>query len=612
MNAAEHSATNQIVRVETLCQVAAALSGQGKLDEARSMLELAVRIGDQRLAPTDPRRSPPLVKLGAVLAATGHSLAGREAIERGRLIAQAAFGPGHPLVADALGTLGAALLAELLTEGAHARLKKALDIDLAVYGLSHPKVGAHTMLLGLAHRDLGHEAEARAHLARAVAVLTETVGEHHPDAVAAREALESLGPRIEWRARVTAALRRGHVADALVLIAEGENPAEADRLRIAAAGTLRILGRLDAAQQLLERVLSGAPDDAEALYALAEVHRAQGDTTSAEARLRRAAELRRGDPDAAGLLGRIDELRWRLRWELELQPGPEAAQWSELAAQARTSYRLSYERTGEYRDAVNAMALDALLFHVGSDQSEPPLLDGLRERIESVRAATAPGPQRTDVQKIEWLRATAAVAELLVAMGDLPAAERLLRSLSIDENLGFIESDALHDRLGLYASLADLRTGAFEPVAPPAAPSFDSVTVVLSEPHRMATYPSQTGEDLLVCVGITSVDLDVAGAGVTEGRTVRLLLPFTPEACRVRIGPAGVARFDQLLRACEVLVQPDRLGPPPAGVDPVWRSQRWALEMARLEAAPKRPVAIVAVGATETAEFAIEYGATLV
>ena len=259
------------------------------------------------------------------------------------------------------------------------------------------------------------------------------------------------------------------------------------------------------------------------------------------------------------------------------------------------------------------MALDALLFHVGSDQSEPPLLDGLRERIESVRAATAPGPQRTDVQKIEWLRATAAVAELLVAMGDLPAAERLLRSLSIDENLGFIESDALHDRLGLYASLADLRTGAFEPVAPPAAPSFDSVTVVLSEPHRMATYPSQTGEDLLVCVGITSVDLDVAGAGVTEGRTVRLLLPFTPEAC---------PRSDRSCRCRTIRPAPPSLRgarparPPRAAASgrghPVWRSQRWALEMARLEAAPKRPVAIVAVGATETAEFAIEYGATLV
>jgi hypothetical protein len=92
-------------------------------------------------------------------------------------------------------------------------------------------------------------------------------------------------------------------------------------------------------------------------------------------------------------------------------------------------------------------------------------------------------------------------------------------------------------------------------------------------------------QTLAICGGAPGSDILFAEACLARGVHLRLLLPFSIEEfeCETfeRTAPAWLHRFKALLPRCEVLCQPDCLGPLPPGVTAYERNNLWILDHAR-------------------------------
>jgi len=92
-------------------------------------------------------------------------------------------------------------------------------------------------------------------------------------------------------------------------------------------------------------------------------------------------------------------------------------------------------------------------------------------------------------------------------------------------------------------------------------------------------------QTLAICGGAPGSDILFAEACLARGAHLRLLLPFSIE----KFGretfegtpPAWLRRFEALLPRCEVLCQPDVLGPLPLGATAYERNNLWILDHAR-------------------------------
>ena len=116
--------------------------------------------------------------------------------------------------------------------------------------------------------------------------------------------------------------------------------------------------------------------------------------------------------------------------------------------------------------------------------------------------------------------------------------------------------------------------------------------------------------------GARGTDILVAESALRRGARVRLFLALPPaefEARSVSLpGSDWSKRFQALLDRCEVIVQAEAIGAPPAGESPFARNNRWVLgEAARLAEQEKVPFRVLVVwdqsetdGAGGTADFA--------
>lgn len=447
-----------------------------------------------------------------------------------------------------------------------------------------------------------------------------------------------FGVQVEdWRHRLAVAAQKGYAGDILTLAREAPNRMSERRFVLDAARRLVSLRRYQPARELLRQLLAEDQSNVTVLSELGQVEGRLGDLDSADQYLRRAAELRRHDPEAHGMLGRVGKDRWRLRWEQEpdlSQRQRLAVASSQLAADAASSYAAAVRRDlGSYYNGINAVGLAKLLQHLREVTEQAPVPVGtmpLNELAAVVRVAARGAAQRieqaglaaSDWDREEWIWATATLGELRLLDGRRRDALGFYTRAAASDALTFFQVDSMQTQLGMYKSLAfqpDITAAVVNVLEaskrnlPPLDRTFDKVVVasghMIDTPGRTPPRfpPSaedavrrrmeavledwQVGEgDLAICGGARGSDTLFAEFCVQRGATVRLYLPlprgdFLRESVRLP-ETDWEERFHQLAATCETNDQDERLGPLPPRLNPFARNNLWQINTARVEAAP--------------------------
>ncbi len=177
-------------------EVAAVLNGlanvvrkQGDYVEAGRLLELSLTITENELGPDDPQVATVLNSLGNVQAVLGDLPAARLTFERALAIWEKTSGPEDPMVARVLSNLGALVLNQGDPEGAIPLLERSVAVRERAFGIDAPILGAPLINLGDAYLQAGDLARARATLERAAAIFEQNRG----DNTYATEAINNLG-----------------------------------------------------------------------------------------------------------------------------------------------------------------------------------------------------------------------------------------------------------------------------------------------------------------------------------------------------------------------------------------------------------------------------------
>jgi tetratricopeptide (TPR) repeat protein len=436
---------------------------------------------------------------------------------------------------------------------------------------------------------------------------------------------------VDWRSRIRSSQAKGHAGDILTLARDAPNRRFAQELTLAAARSLVAMQRFEPARDVLLELLEEDAGDAPVLCELGQVLGRLHDWVEAERRLQQAAQLREGDPESHGMLGRVHKDRWRARWaELpdEAERRRVAGAQSALAEAAIRSYESALRRDlGAYYTSINVLALRTLLSHIGA---EPDVADqvSLGDLVSVVRVSARYARDRAergtgDAAAVERIWSTATLAELELLVGDGGAAVRLYQKASTPEDVTAFQIDSMLTQLGLYELLGfrsetvarivsileeSRRFAVGAPVPRPGKVAVCSGHMIDAlgraeprfppekEPHvRDALKETLLGwgigsGDLGICGGARGADILFAELCLELGATVRLLLPlpigdFLESSVRLS-GTDWEDRFYTLKAQCEVLCQPERLGRPPAHASPHERNNLWCLDTARVEGAP--------------------------
>jgi tetratricopeptide (TPR) repeat protein len=441
----------------------------------------------------------------------------------------------------------------------------------------------------------------------------------------------------DWRRRIAVARKKGYAGDILTLARDAPNRSSERRIVLEAAKGLVSLRRYRPARELLRQLLGEDPDNVTVLCELGQVEGRLGDLPTAEAYLRHAAALRQGDPEAYGMLGRVSKDVWRLRWEQQpdlAQRQRSAVQNSQLAADAAGSYHAALRQDlRSYYNGINALGLARLLEHLRKATRRLPVRVGtlpFGELASVVRVAAKgaverveqAGPTASDQEREEWIWATATLGELELLEGRADETQELYMRATASDDLTFFQVESMQTQLRMYDGLG-LRPDAISAVLelleesqqalPTPGRSFDKVVVssghMIDEPGRMSPRFPPSAEDsvrrrmeemlerwgigegdLAICGGARGGDILFAEICRQRGATVRLYLPlprgeFLRQSVRLP-GTDWEQRFDRLTIDCETFYQEERLGPPPAHLDPFARNNLWQIDTARVQAAP--------------------------
>jgi serine/threonine-protein kinase len=270
-----------------------ALWHAGKYAEAEDALRQCLTIYEEVSAP-EISVAATWNNLGLVLGEMGDDARARVAIERGLALREKALGLDHPYVAASL--VNRAIALSHLGEPAQARddYARALGIRERALGPDHPDVALSHLGLGRVLRALGDSSGAASQLARARAIF-ERMG---PGPLLATVLL-SLGELRFDQEDYPGALDLFEQARAMTEKALGHDHAELASPLLCEGRTLVHLGRLDAAQAVIDRgrvIREKAVDEkssrrAEPLTVLAELDIARGAPDRAVPRLERALAI---------------------------------------------------------------------------------------------------------------------------------------------------------------------------------------------------------------------------------------------------------------------------------------------------------------------------------
>jgi hypothetical protein len=352
-----------------------------------------------------------------------------------------------------------------------------------------------------------------------------------------------------------------------------------------------------------------------------------GRTAEAEVHMRRLAELRPGDPEASGMLGRVYKDMWRAAWEgrAELEERQQGAlAHSALASFAVTSYETAFQAHLDYYNGVNLVTLVRLLEHLaavtGQQPATAPGMD-VRELGTAVKVAASMALERArgrDAAEAVWAAAT--LGELAVVNDDAQEAARRYAEAAGGLGVSYFHLDSmltqllLYERLGFNPSAVEVARrpldAALERIPPPVC-RFEKIIVasghMIDTPDRPSPrFPPEKEEpvrdrmakvldawgvgegDLAICGGARGADVLFAELCLERKAHVQLSIPTSqPEflASSVRLEDTDwEQRHFALLRECEVIYQPERLGAAPSGTSVFARNNRWIINTALAEA----------------------------
>ena len=433
----------------------------------------------------------------------------------------------------------------------------------------------------------------------------------------------------EWGRRVRIAQKNGHAGDILTLAEDAPTRFHRGRLLLEAGKALIQLGRYRAGRAVLTDLLAMEPDNFVADCQMGLVLGRLGCAAEAEEHMRRVANLRPGDPEASGMLGRVYKDMWRARWEssAELAEGQQGAlMHSGLATFALRSYQTAYQAHLNYYNGINLVSLARLLEHLAVVTGKQPAtaLDlDVSEIATVVKAAASAALDRIraaddDIDDAIWAAAT--LGELAVGDGDAAEAERQYRAAVGVPGVSYFQVDSMLSQLRLYTALG------FNELAVEAARApLEAALAHLSSPGRrfgkvlvasghMIDAPDRPSprfppekeapvreriaavldawgvgeDDLAICGGARGADILFAEACLERRMHVRLSIP-TPQpeflAASVRLdGTDWEDRFFALQDSCESVYQAERLGAAPHGMSVYARNNRWIINTALAEA----------------------------
>jgi tetratricopeptide (TPR) repeat protein len=153
---------------------------QGRLDEARSVLERAIDLTRRVYGNSHPRTSNAANNLGRVLQRQGDSTAAAEHFALSLSIDQAVYGQDDPRVATVANNYGMCLLHASDLSAAIHHFNWALQIYEKSYGSDYPKLAPILNNLGCALRDSGEIEQATDAFTRGLAIAESGYSPDHP------------------------------------------------------------------------------------------------------------------------------------------------------------------------------------------------------------------------------------------------------------------------------------------------------------------------------------------------------------------------------------------------------------------------------------------------
>ncbi|MCP3139893.1 serine/threonine-protein kinase [Pyxidicoccus xibeiensis] len=195
---------------ERRAELAYALAGQGRFEEAVAERQLAVAVLERTFGASHPRVGYVLRGLAFALNRQGKAEEALVSAQQALTLIEAAHTPRHAVVGAARNTVAEVLVELGRTDEARAMAERAVAATREAEGESHPGVAIPLTTLGLAQLQAGRAAEAERTLREALR-LCEALPEDHPNRSDVLEALgearRALGQGREAVAALEAALR---------------------------------------------------------------------------------------------------------------------------------------------------------------------------------------------------------------------------------------------------------------------------------------------------------------------------------------------------------------------------------------------------------------------
>jgi eukaryotic-like serine/threonine-protein kinase len=165
------------------------LRNNGKLEQARTLLEQALEIRERIFTGDHAGTALSLHNVGSVLVSLGRFDLAGPILERSRAMFERIHGPDHPDVAALLNNLGTFHYLQEQFDKAEPWLKQALAVREKVLSPDHRDLALTLNDLALLYSAQGRFTEAEPLLKRALAIYEKTLGPDHPDVAAVLNSL---------------------------------------------------------------------------------------------------------------------------------------------------------------------------------------------------------------------------------------------------------------------------------------------------------------------------------------------------------------------------------------------------------------------------------------
>jgi tetratricopeptide (TPR) repeat protein len=455
----------------------------------------------------------------------------------------------------------------------------------------------------------------------------------------------------EWQQKLKIARKQQHPGDILTLAEDMPTRLHRKKLLWESARALVALNRFEAARVVLDELLEMDHDNFEAKCFLELVQNRLGFRERAEVKLSALVTERRGDGEAQGMLGRVYKDIWRSTWEKESDPGrrrEEALANDILLRNSIESYKAGFiANLDNYFTGINYLSLLRTYIELGGNLDVPVAPPDLQDIAATVRLRC----KNDLLANPNDIWALAALGEVAVLEGKAEEARNYYNRASRVPDTSYFEIDSMLTQICLFGSLGffsaavapvfDLLTARAKQLGNPKS-QFEKVVVfsghMIDRPERgEPRFPKEKEEkvrqeiaarldeseigakDLALCGGACGGDILFAEECVKRGAQVRLMIAlpldeFIPASVSFA-GSHWVKRLRVLMENtanCEYAFQHERIGTPPAGMNPFSRNNIWEINTARAQSIPPTNLFAILVwdqkrsgdGAGGTSDFA--------